>query len=288
MASRPPRPVAPPMQVRELLEADYCPRLLAFSGHEFAGQLYFHPDVDDAAAAADPRVAVMPRVPSADEFVRLLNPERAPRLVGLVLNACNSEAIARRIHEQLPHLAITCWRGLALDQAAKAFSRGFYTAIARGEEGQVSVATAFDAGRALFLQSGYREGDPADYLHSPAHEHRSRRPPNWRECQGCLPPVHGEPILVSKAPWRTMGRAAGGATVSSGHGAGPAHTVLAGYRGAGDAPCCPAATVTAAAAEVTVGYRGCPGDSTATVAATMGSGAQAVRHETTAPVDSAG
>ena len=130
----------------------------------------------------------------------------APELIGLFLNACRTEELARKIHEELPHLSVVCWRSRTLDAAAKAFSRGFFEAIAAGDEGTVSVGTAFDAGRALFLRAGFKEGDPDDYLHPLNHEHCLRRPQEWRQCSGCNPPVHGEPALVSKAPSRLSAR----------------------------------------------------------------------------------
>ena len=122
-----------------------------------------------------------------------------PHLQGaLFLNACNSERIGLEIHRALPHLSIVCWRGLALDAAAKAFSKGFYAALAAGS--QVPVATAFRAGRASLQAAGFVEGDPEDYLHPLGHPHRTperTKEPNWRACHGCCPPVHGEVRLVA-------------------------------------------------------------------------------------------
>ena len=83
-----------------------------------------------------------------------------------------------------------CWRGLVLDAAARAFSSGFYAALAREEP----AARAFDAGRAELSRRGYKEGDPEDHFHSAGHEHL--RGPRRRDCPGCNPPVHGEVVLV--------------------------------------------------------------------------------------------
>ena len=86
----------------------------------------------------------------------------------------------------------------------QAFSKGFYSALATGEK--VPVATAFDAGRARFLQEGFREGDPEAYLHPRDHPHsckERRQVPGWRECHGCCPPVHGQVILVTSAQVKT-------------------------------------------------------------------------------------
>jgi len=99
------------------------------------------------------------------------------------------ERIAREIHAAL-NLTIVCWRGKALDAAARAFSCGFYAALAKDEP----PAVAFDAGRAQMSLSGFCEGDPDDYLHPAGHEHL--RAPRRRDCPGCNPPVHGEVVLV--------------------------------------------------------------------------------------------
>ena len=144
------------------------------------------------------RHALPARVPTADDLIRLLSPERAPELKGLVLNACRTRLIGAAIHDSLPHLAVVCWKGVVLDGAAKAFAHGFFTAIADGPEGSVSVATAFDAGRAAFLRKGYVEGDPEAYLHAREHEHWRVKFPGRKTCVGCNPPVHGEPVLIVK------------------------------------------------------------------------------------------
>ena len=130
-------------------------------------------------------------------YPRLLSPSLAPELKGILLNACGTEPMARLIQKDLPSLAIVCWRSIVEDKAAKAFSRGFYAAIAEGAPGAVSVHRAFDAGRAAFLRAGFSEGDPATYLHDRMHEHvRFRR--FVPTCHGCKPPVHGQPVLVAK------------------------------------------------------------------------------------------
>jgi hypothetical protein len=86
------------------------------------------------------------------------------------------------------------------DGAAKVFSKAFYAAVAARAEGSVPIATAFDAGRAAFLREGYKEGDPDLVLHKKDHPHcTGPRYWNWRNCPGCNPPVHGQPVLVTKA-----------------------------------------------------------------------------------------
>ena len=127
--------------------------------------------------------------------------------IWLVLGFCDAEVcffsslkterIARAVHLALPHLTIVCWRGLALDAAARAFSVGFYASLAKDEPPSV----AYDAGRAEMSRRGYREGDPDDYLHPHGHPHL--RGPRQRDCTGCIPPVHGEVVLVGGG--RTVG-----------------------------------------------------------------------------------
>jgi hypothetical protein len=175
----------------------------------FVNQICFELEPDDpsfaaataaaaAAAAGGGRRPVPPQAePSIDAMIRLLSPSLAPELKGILLNACGTEPMARLIQKDLPSLAIVCWRSIVEDKAAKAFSRGFYAAIAEGAPGAVSVHRAFDAGRAAFLRAGFSEGDPATYLHDRMHEHvRFRR--FVPTCHGCKPPVHGQPVLVAK------------------------------------------------------------------------------------------
>lgn len=183
-------PAARLSDVASLLEGELMPRLVSFSGHEFAGYLLFEPETAGG----------VPRVPTADELIVLLSPQRAPQLRAVFLNACKTESLAYALRAELPHLSVVCWRTLAADAAAKAFSRGFYQALARGEG--VAIATAFSAGKAAFLRAGYAEGDPDDYLHSREHAHRTREwrmanRESWRGCIHCNPPVHGMPVLVS-------------------------------------------------------------------------------------------
>ena len=142
--------------------------------------------------------------PSADRIVDLVNPQRAPELRALLLNACYSEEIGRLVHQQLPHLSVIGWRSQVHDPAAMAFSKGLYSALATGT--QVPIERAFEAGRAAFKAAGFREGDPQEYLHPRNHPHLERE---WRQkpfserrlCTGCVPPVHGLPVhLCQKRP----------------------------------------------------------------------------------------
>ena len=64
---------------------------------------------------------------------------------------------------------------------------------ANGLELQCTLA-AFDAGCHAFLSAGFKFGDPAAYLHPPSHPHNRR--PNFLNCEGCTPPVHGSVVLM--------------------------------------------------------------------------------------------
>ncbi len=205
-------PAARLSDVAALLHSELRPRIVSFSGHEFAGMLLFEPDEPGGGGA--------PRVPTADELVAVLSPEHAPELQSVVLNACKTEALGLRLRALLPHLSVIAWRTLALDAAVKAFSRGFYQSLARGNA--VPFAAAFAAGRASMLAAGFCEGDPEEHRHHPAHEHLApgwrRAHPEWRRCPGCNPPVHGEPVLLTGA--RTMPARGSSAELAGGDGAG--------------------------------------------------------------------
>ena len=159
------------------------PRVVAFTGHEFCGDLLFDSDGGKAA------------VPSVDEFVRVLAP--AKELECLFLYAGKSDVLARQIQKELPHLTIICWKGFGLNAAAKAFAHGFYGALSQGT--QVPIQSAFDAGIMRFQFEGFQTGNPEDFLHPFDHPHSNaerRSQPDWRSCPGCCPPVHGEAVLL--------------------------------------------------------------------------------------------
>jgi hypothetical protein len=72
------------------------------------------------------------------------------------------------------------------DKAACCFARGFYTAIGRGEyTGAVTIGEAYDAAAALFVERGFRCGDPEPHL-----ARGVRRPP-----------VHGKHMLVRSSDY---------------------------------------------------------------------------------------
>ena len=59
------------------------------------------------------------------------------------------------------------------------------------------IEDAFKAGCDSFIQQGFRFGDPEEFLHPPGHPHNYR--PDYAQCDGCTPPVHGECILLQSS-----------------------------------------------------------------------------------------
>jgi len=130
------------------------------------------------------------------------------RLECIVLNGCKTDGIGRHLLSIAPAVSVVCWCTLAEDNAARAFSLGFYKAVqemlnqerqSRSNQKPYEVARfpileAFEAGCDSFLRDGYHFGDPDDYLHPPGHPHQYR--PNFTECNLCSPPVHGECLLL--------------------------------------------------------------------------------------------
>ena len=78
------------------------------------------------------------------------------------------------------------------------------------DSGATAIVDAFDGARASFEASGFRVGDPAAYLHPPRHPHHRIPPISWRDCFGCVPPVHGECVLMRAASRRDEDAAAAG------------------------------------------------------------------------------
>ena len=56
------------------------------------------------------------------------------------------------------------------------------------------VEAAFVEGCRSYVEAGYSFGDPQSWLHPAGHPHLQR--PNLRDCCGCIPPVHGQAILL--------------------------------------------------------------------------------------------
>ena len=154
------------------------PQLILFSGHSFAGSLAFE--------LPNGRI----ELPPPNLFIEQL--ATATNLRCCFLNGCNTAELGGQIVAKLPHLKVICWASVAEDAAARFFALGFYDAVgaflSSGEELQVEVA--FWAGLERFAFNGFLLGDPAEYLHPPAHPH-TFRPVFSPPCPGCTPPVHG-------------------------------------------------------------------------------------------------
>jgi len=161
------------------------PRILLFSGHSFMGSLAFE--------LADGRIDLPP--PSA--FIRQLTREAAPRLQCVFLNGCHTAALGHKLVEQLPWLYVICWCSITEDAAARAFATGFYDAVGdfifSGES--IGIELAYWLGLSKMYNEGFRLGDPAAFLHPPAHPHVPA--PVFSGCDGCCPPVHGNVVLLA-------------------------------------------------------------------------------------------
>ena len=48
---------------------------------------------------------------------------------------------------------------------------------------------------ALYVQDGFRLGDPRAYLHGAGHPHQAA--PQFTGCEGCCPPVHGTVLCLA-------------------------------------------------------------------------------------------
>jgi ribokinase len=156
---------------------DYSPRVIQFSGHAspeetklterqresgiVGGTLLF--ESEDGTA----------QVPPPDEFVKMLYHQ--PQLQCIVLNACESEGLARRIVKAMPHLRVICWTTLVDNRAATAFSKGFFdslgnslrtpTLLNKSKENAREVDRidrAFAAAAHAFAKAGFAFGDPRD------------------------------------------------------------------------------------------------------------------------------
>ena len=151
---------------------------MLFSGHSFAGSLAFE--------LPNGRI----ELPKAEDFIEQL--AGAERLRCCFLNGCNTGELGYQIVSRLPHTKVICWSSVAEDAAARSFALGFYDAVgaflSSGED--ITVEIGFWAGLEAFAAQGFHLGDPAHYLHPPAHPH-TFRPVLSPPCEGCAPPVHG-------------------------------------------------------------------------------------------------
>lgn len=94
-------------------------------------------------------------LPIPRRFVNLLR--SASRLQCVFLNACHTRALGEAIVEELPHLRVLCWDSITRDDAARAFSRGFFEYIGKylDRSGRVaSIEGAFEAAKATFTRCG--------------------------------------------------------------------------------------------------------------------------------------
>ena len=140
-------------------------------------------------------------LPSEGDFIDALvlgaKPNARKKLRCVVLNGCETISLARSIIGRCPNLQVVCWQSITDDSAARAFMIGFYRTVGADltQDTVVNVEAAYRAGLASFEAQGFVLGDPSPYLHPPEHEHTAA--PRYGECQGCSPPVHGQPALVS-------------------------------------------------------------------------------------------
>ncbi|KAL1512389.1 hypothetical protein AB1Y20_005647 [Prymnesium parvum] len=135
------------------------------------------------------------------------------RLECIVLNGCKTESIGRHLLSVARHVTVVCWSTLAEDNAARAFSVGFYQAVhtmlqkerqgtshlspwrrARGSGDKLKIELAFNAGCTSFVKEGFTFGDPEEYFHPRGHPHDYR--PDYTSCINCTPPVHGECLML--------------------------------------------------------------------------------------------
>ena len=137
-------------------------------------------------------------LPASDDFIAALMPADGlmTKLRGIVLNGCDTIALAKSITLRFPNLLVVCWQSLADDAAARTFMAGFYGALASdlAADTKIDIESAFAAGLAAFQSQGFKYGDPSIYLHPQGHPHLLE--PCFGRCQGCSPPVHGQPALV--------------------------------------------------------------------------------------------
>ena len=185
--------------------AAHAPRVVLFSGHSFTGALAFeatdgslqlpHPRAF-IAALTPPSHASNARAASESRDVEACARDASPALQCVFLNGCETAALGAALVCALPHLAVVCWATLAEDTAARAFAQGFYDAIGAclRARAPLDVELAFRAAVNEFRAQGYVLGDPAAYINPPSNPHRWA--PHLTGCDGCLPPVHGEALLL--------------------------------------------------------------------------------------------
>lgn len=189
------QPAATMADARETLER-LNPRIIMFSGHTFMGALAFELDNGRIDMHSPPAM-----------FVNLLSRAAAggsKRLEAVFLNGCLTTALGNDILSAMPWLTVVCWNSITEDQAARSFAVGFVDALGdslakhdlRVRE-RLTIDAAFVAGCVNLLNDGFRLGDPQRYLHPPNHPHAAT-PDFSGACWGCLPPVHGDAVLLKR------------------------------------------------------------------------------------------
>ncbi|KAL3907652.1 MAG: hypothetical protein SGPRY_010096 [Prymnesium sp.] len=205
----------------------YRPRILSFSGHTFAGKLAFEDDNGRLDRHADPeRFAQLitgqlttgdqSTTPSADPNGSVSGEgsssrDAMSRLECVILSGCKTLPIAKSLLSAAPSLTIICWQTLAEDSATRSFTKGVYESIVRQlqrksnptplqqllgcqDDQSFDLVQAFYAGCKTFTDDGFSIGDPELFLHTRPHPHFDA--PRLSTCQGCIPPVHGIPMLL--------------------------------------------------------------------------------------------
>ncbi|KAJ1638368.1 hypothetical protein T492DRAFT_224979 [Pavlovales sp. CCMP2436] len=186
---------------REALER-HNPRIIMFSGHTFMGALAFELDNGRIDTHSPPAM-----------FVNLLTRAVAggnKRLEAVFLNGCLTTQLGNDILSVMPWLTVIAWNSITEDQAARSFAVGLVDALGdslakhglRVRE-RLSIDAAFVSGCLRLLEEGFRMGDPARYLHPPEHAH-ARRPDFSGKCFGCMPPVHGDVVLLKPQARRAV------------------------------------------------------------------------------------
>jgi len=189
------QPAATMADAREALER-HNPRIIMFSGHTFMGALAFELDNGRIDTHSPPAM-----------FVNLLTRAVAggnKRLEAVFLNGCLTTQLGNDILSVMPWLTVIAWNSITEDQAARSFAVGLVDALGdslakhglRVRE-RLSIDAAFVSGCLRLLEEGFRMGDPARYLHPPEHAH-ARRPDFSGKCFGCMPPVHGDVVLLKR------------------------------------------------------------------------------------------
>lgn len=189
------QPAATMADARDALER-HNPRIIMFSGHTFMGALAFELDNGRIDMHSPPAM-----------FVNLLSRAAAggnKRLEAVFLNGCLTTSLGNDILSAMPWLTVVCWNSITEDQAARSFAVGFVDALGDSLAKQdlrvrerLTIDEAFVAGCLNLLDEGFRLGDPQRYLHPPNHPHAAK-PDFSGACFGCLPPVHGDVVLLKR------------------------------------------------------------------------------------------